>query len=313
MLLRSSHSKIRACKSDTPKEKMGEFTRRVIDKPTNIKLCGFLQKERSHSYNLGTCKLRWFSLMDNNLTYYKQPGDTNSLGYLHIPKIKRIQRKTDKCFVIQSSKREWILHANTKENAEYWVRGLEKVRFGKNRLIGRSSQPRFYGLGIPVQQQTANKESNTLQIPSLEEKNKKVKFSPRQARRPLQRSSKAAPTSNVVFVEREKLKLAKLRRNKIEIENEEMSLLLKSLQMPKPYNPAFIEHQAKLEHQLSGIMNDITSCEAEIAISTSKIQQPTKQKTTVSIHHSRCRSIGKQPLKVIPIKLSSCDRRLEFD
>ena len=249
--------------------------------PQSSRLCGFLQKEGPRSFNLGIsgAKRRWFSLEGVDLVYYSQPGDTKSLGFIHIPDVQRVYKKTDKSFVLVTRKREWVLHAGTAERAKYWINGIKGERLRKVRM---SSTPEV--------NTTSNLGRFKAPFPVLKNSNRKaVRFSPQVT--PKLTKAKGALQTKMVEIEREEIRIKQLQEDKEQLENEEMKLLLKSLTVPQPFPVEDVKKQSLLEQQIMLLDEDISAAKNMVSNVNYGMKLGFNEKMAHSINQRRRRNI----------------------
>lgn len=258
-----------------------------VESLSSGRLCGFLHKEGG-SNPFGSTKRRWFSLEGRDLVYYIQPGDTKSLGFIHIPSISKIYKKNERCFVLVTPKREWILYAPSKEKADFWMKGIE-INVKKNTIDKVHNQHKRDPHSNPEINLNTFKAPTPLK-PNLQNSEKAVRFERKPNLANLRKSKEQdKKLSSYLGIEHKKSKLRKLKNDKVEKENEEVKLLLKSLTFTRPFPESEIAEQTKFENELSEIEQKIVSCEADIAVANTELQYGMKGSQSYVFHDRRRR------------------------
>eukprot|EP01119_Soliformovum_irregulare_P003206 TRINITY_DN1353_c3_g1_i1.p1 TRINITY_DN1353_c3_g1~~TRINITY_DN1353_c3_g1_i1.p1 ORF type:complete len:445 (+),score=201.83 TRINITY_DN1353_c3_g1_i1:49-1335(+) len=76
--------------------------------------------------HLKQTKRRWFTTLENQLMYFKNPKDLDPIGVIPLGIATEITHR-DKSIFITIPKRTYNLMANSAEDAEQWSEGLEKI------------------------------------------------------------------------------------------------------------------------------------------------------------------------------------------
>ena len=247
--------------------------------PGKGRLCGFLLKESPHAFKIGSPKRRWFALEGHDIIYYVDPGDTKSLGCINLLQVSAVTPKDTKVFILSTPKREWVLHAKSNHQRDYWVNGisviLAEIRTRKQKRSANPPSPS--APGVPrLASPFAHSEPQNIDTPRFSQPRTSVE-EPSRLRIGSPRST--SPSKEVLHHR----KLRQLRKNESEakqladelrrVENEEMKLLLGALSAnTRPLPPDVVTQQLQLENRVTELFNLLVEKQAATSVLNTELQ-----------------------------------------